>query len=167
MEPALSNWESPNYPTSICPGSTRSNGIDLASDPLVTGKLFDDTARYTLTKFTFNGTKFYGGTATFLVKGEKLSSGGDIQATAFVEKTVDIKPKNCGAPLNGNPTNSGFPGLLGKTIDMSEANTMCDPSITNEQMGKVWAFDNTTRLDPEAIAYPCGLIARSLFNDTY
>ena len=118
VEPALSNWESPNYPTSICPGSTRSNSIDLASDPLVTGKLFDDTARYTLTKFTFNGTKFYGGTATFLVKGEKLSSTGDIQATAFVEKTVDIKPKNCGAPLNGNPTNSGFPGLLGKTIDM-------------------------------------------------
>ena len=118
VEPTLKNWESPKYPTSICPGSTRSNGIDLASDPLVTGKLFNDTARYTLMSYVFDGTKFYGGTATFLVKGEKLSSDGDIQATAFVEKTVDIKPKNCGAPVNGNPTKSGFPGLLGKTIDM-------------------------------------------------
>ena len=51
VEPALDNWKSPNYPTSICPGSTRSNGIDLASDPLVTGKLFNDTARYTLMSY--------------------------------------------------------------------------------------------------------------------
>ena len=118
IEPALSNWASPNYPTSICPGSIRSSGIDLASDPLVTGKLFNNTARYTLMSYDFDGTKFYGGVGTFLVKGEKLSSSGDIQATAFVEKTVDIKPKNCGAPVGGNPTKNGFPGLLGKTIDM-------------------------------------------------
>ena len=84
----------------------------------VTGKLFNDTARYTLMSYDFDGTKFYGGVGTFLVKGEKLSSSGDIQATAFVEKTVDIKPKNCGAPVGGNPTKNGFPGLLGKTIDM-------------------------------------------------
>lgn len=127
VEPALSNWAAPNYPTSICPGSTRSNGIDLASDPLVRGKLFNNTARYTLISYVFDGTKFYGGTATFLVKGEKLSSTGDIQATAFVEKTVDIKPKNCGAPVNGNPTKNGFPGLLGRTIKLRN----------NDIMGKV------------------------------
>ena len=118
IEPALSNWASPNYPTSICPGNVRSSGINLASDPLVTGKLFNDTARYTLMRYDFDGTKFYGGVGTFLVKGEKLSSSGDIQATAFVEKTVDIKPKNCGAPVGGNPTKNGFPGLLGRTVNL-------------------------------------------------
>jgi hypothetical protein len=29
------------------------------------------------------------------------------------------------------------------------------------------AADNTTVLDENAVAYPCGLIAKSFFNDTY
>ena len=32
--------------------------------------------------------------------------------------------------------------LLGNSIDMDEANTMCEPSVTNEQMGRYWAYDN-------------------------
>lgn len=34
-------------------------------------------------------------------------------------------------------------------------------------MGKDFAFDKVTKLDPDAVAIPCGLIAKSVFNDTY
>lgn len=34
-------------------------------------------------------------------------------------------------------------------------------------MGKVIAYDNYTLLDPDAVAVPCGLVAKSLFNDTF
>lgn len=56
--------------------------------------------------------------------------------------------------------------LMGKEIDMSTANTQCDPVVTNSQMNKTLSV-NFTPLDPDAIAYPCGLIAKSLFTDTY
>lgn len=46
----------------------------------------------------------------------------------------------------------------------------CEPVITNAQMGfnssKVSA-DGTTKLVESNPAIPCGLIAKSLFNDTY
>ena len=32
--------------------------------------------------------------------------------------------------------------LLGSEITADEASTMCEPSVTNEQMNRVWAFDN-------------------------
>jgi hypothetical protein len=34
-------------------------------------------------------------------------------------------------------------------------------------MGKVLAVDGVTQLNPKDIAYPCGLIAKTVFNDTY
>lgn len=55
---------------------------------------------------------------------------------------------------------------MGNEITEQVANTACDPVVTNEQMGKNMSV-NFTPLDPKAIAYPCGLIAKSLFNDTY
>ena len=42
----------------------------------------------------------------------------------------------------------------------------CDPIITNKQLG----FTKNVKggdLDPNAAAFPCGLVAKSLFNDTY
>ena len=42
----------------------------------------------------------------------------------------------------------------------------CDPVKTNGDLGLDYAFDGITLLDPEAPAYPCGLVAKSLFNDT-
>jgi hypothetical protein len=34
-------------------------------------------------------------------------------------------------------------------------------------MGKEIAYDGVTVLDPDAVAIPCGLVAKSVFNDTY
>ena len=56
--------------------------------------------------------------------------------------------------------------LMGEPIDTDQANTQCDPVVTNSQMSRNTSF-NGLPLDPDAVAYPCGLIAKSLFNDTY
>jgi len=42
----------------------------------------------------------------------------------------------------------------------------CDPMFTNADIGVEYSV-NGSKLDPEAPANPCGLVARSLFNDTY
>lgn len=43
----------------------------------------------------------------------------------------------------------------------------CDPVISNKEMGKTLAYDEVTQLVPDDAAIPCGLIAKSLFNDSY
>jgi len=57
--------------------------------------------------------------------------------------------------------------LAGKLITSDTATTDCDPAITNAQMGKTVSFDGTTTLNASDVAIPCGLIAKSLFTDTY
>ena len=42
----------------------------------------------------------------------------------------------------------------------------CDPVKTNKELGLKYAYDGVTELIPDAAAYPCGLVAKSLFNDT-
>lgn len=56
--------------------------------------------------------------------------------------------------------------LMGEPISTAEAADMCDPVSTNAEMNKTYSFDGTL-LDPQAVAYPCGLIAKSLFTDAY
>lgn len=45
----------------------------------------------------------------------------------------------------------------------------CDPIILNKDLGPniTFAADKVTKLDPEKPAVPCGLVAKSFFNDTY
>ncbi|CAI2373757.1 unnamed protein product [Moneuplotes crassus] len=42
----------------------------------------------------------------------------------------------------------------------------CDPIITNKDLGRSTSYGGTP-LDPDAPANPCGLIAKTLFTDTY
>lgn len=58
-----------------------------------------------------------------------------------------------------------FDQLKGKDVDIS---TDCDPIVKNKDIYPgVKSFDQKTTLDPEAKAWPCGLVAKSFFNDTY
>ena len=53
--------------------------------------------------------------------------------------------------------------LAGEKVDESVLRSDCSPVVTNAQMGQTVAVDGTTILDPNAIAIPCGLIAKSMF----
>ena len=55
--------------------------------------------------------------------------------------------------------------LKGNYMTVEELDS-CEPVKTNSDLGLDYAFDGITLLDPEAPAYPCGLVAKSLFNDT-
>ena len=44
--------------------------------------------------------------------------------------------------------------------------SVCEPYLTNAQMGKTHSV-NGTLLDPDGAAIPCGIIALSVFNDTF
>lgn len=44
---------------------------------------------------------------------------------------------------------------------------ICKGALTNKEMNKTLAFDGKTALDPEAIASPCGFMAKSFPLDSY
>jgi hypothetical protein len=56
---------------------------------------------------------------------------------------------------------------MGDVITNATAQANCDPIVHNSDIDKIYAFDNTTLLNKYDIAIPCGLIAKSVFNDTY
>ena len=56
--------------------------------------------------------------------------------------------------------------LKGELKTVNEIKDECEPVIRNSDLWKTTSFSNTP-LDPDAPANPCGLIARSLFNDSY
>lgn len=55
---------------------------------------------------------------------------------------------------------------MGDEINEADAKKDCDPIITNKDMGKSVSVDGSA-LKEDDIAYPCGLIAKSLFTDKY
>lgn len=58
-----------------------------------------------------------------------------------------------------------YPQLMGKQIDSTKA-LQCEPIVTNADVGAIFSV-NGTPLNQSAIAYPCGLIAKSIFTDSY
>ena len=61
-----------------------------------------------------------------------------------------------------------------KNIDQLQGNEIsdtedCSPAIYNKDMdlNELKAIDQQTPLDPDAVAVPCGLMAKTFFNDTY
>ncbi len=57
--------------------------------------------------------------------------------------------------------------LKGKILSKKQIKDDCDPIITNEDLGRIYAIDGKTKLNPQEPANPCGLIAKSFFNDTF
>ena len=56
--------------------------------------------------------------------------------------------------------------LMGNNLSVSELDD-CDPIKTNKDLGRDVAMDGKTELDENAAAFPCGLVAKSFFNDTF
>lgn len=56
--------------------------------------------------------------------------------------------------------------LKGELLTTSELNSDCEPVVTMSELGKSKTLDGSVLAD-DAPANPCGLIAKSLFNDTY
>lgn len=56
--------------------------------------------------------------------------------------------------------------LKGKPITEASANSDCSPIVYNRQLYVNTSIDGTP-LDPNAIAYPCGIIAYTNFNDSF
>ena len=61
-----------------------------------------------------------------------------------------------------------FAQLNGKNLEKGDLKD-CDPIILNKDLGVniTLAADKVTKLDPEKPAVPCGLVAKSFYNDTY
>ena len=59
--------------------------------------------------------------------------------------------------------------LNGKMFSVEEMRNSqdCDPAVTNAEMNKTKSCDPAVNLDPKEIAIPCGLIAKSYFNDKF
>lgn len=60
-----------------------------------------------------------------------------------------------------------FRQLMGNERTEAEVKDNCKGAVTNQEIGRTVAADGKTPLDPKAVAYPCGITAKSLFNDTY
>lgn len=57
--------------------------------------------------------------------------------------------------------------LKGKSISSETAQTDCDPIVYNANLSVTTSFKSHTPLVPDEIAYPCGMVAYSLFNDSF
>ena len=57
--------------------------------------------------------------------------------------------------------------LKGKEVKKKTLEDDCDPVVINDEMEKNESYINHTKLNGSDIAVPCGLIAKSLFNDTF
>ena len=57
--------------------------------------------------------------------------------------------------------------LKGNWLEESDIDDDCDPIKLNKDLYEGILGLNHTPLDPEGVAHPCGLIAKSFFNDTF
>lgn len=102
-------WDNPPLTSSRCANSS-------SGKPATTGTIGNGV--YTLEAYSFEGTPFYGGKATIRMRGERRKSDNSTAATAIVNQTVEIRPKDCTTSIDEPTTTSGFPGLLGMFVNL-------------------------------------------------
>lgn len=56
--------------------------------------------------------------------------------------------------------------MSGSTLRGASETKPCEPDVTNRDMEKYWSVDGT-KLDPNAVSYPCGLLAKYFPQDTF
>jgi len=57
--------------------------------------------------------------------------------------------------------------LMGDVRSLDDVEETCDPIIRNEDIDPDLYSINQTKLEPSAVAIPCGLVAKSVFTDKY
>ena len=141
-EKALGGDGTFSYRTSICP---RSDAPPQNIFPKLAAQTPGGSGQYRLLDYNFSGDQHQGGFARIKVMGQRLLSDGSVRATAYINREVVIRPKNCNAPV-GEPTQaSGFPGILGETVDLGNSDTLgaingnvlcttCDPNDADESL---------------------------------
>lgn len=60
-----------------------------------------------------------------------------------------------------------FDQLKGSKLSATEVSSDCDPIVRNRDIKKDLENLKKVKLDPEEAAMPCGLVAKSFFNDKY
>ena len=114
----LADWSSTSLnPTQICPGANTNFAAMPTSGSVADGSN-QSVGQYTVSSYQFNGNAYYGGTGTLKVRGEVRDSGGGVLARSIITTTIQVVPKNCGGRITTPPTTSGFPGLIGNTINL-------------------------------------------------
>lgn len=87
----------------------------------------------------------------------------DFKSPIYVYYQIDNLFQNHRRYLNSRSDNQ----LRGNKLSVGSINTLCDPIVTNDDLGREFAFDKVTKLVGSDAASPCGLIANSFFNDTF
>lgn len=114
----LSSWGSTNLiPTQICPGAS-TNFAAMPTSGTIRDSSNNSIGVYTVTDYTFNGNLYYGGTGTLKVRGQISDAAGSVIASSIITTGIQVVPKNCGGRITTAPTTSGFPGLIGSTINL-------------------------------------------------
>ena len=94
---------------------------------------------------------------------------GTCTKTIVLDEDID-KPVFVYYQLDGFYQNSRR-YVKSKNIDQlrgeSDSTDDCEPAEYNKDFGYNLSFDNTTQLEPNQKAIPCGLMAKTFFNDTY
>ena len=102
----------------------------------------------------------------------------DCAVNTNCDKTININEKIDGPVFDYYQLNGFFQNsrryVKSKNIDQLQGNEIsdkedCSPAIYNKDMdlGDKKAIDQTSDLVPDEVAIPCGLMAKTFFNDTY
>ena len=93
----------------------------------------------------------------------KITIDNDISAPIYVYYQLDNFYQNHRRYVKSRSNEQ----LLGNNLSLADIETDCEPIKTNADIGFIKTAGGTADLNMDAVAYPCGLVAKSFFNDTY